>query len=343
MTSEPITDDSPPTGFGAGLRDSYIVRTIIRRTLLGLLTLFLVSIVVFAATQLLPGDAARAVLGRDATPQRLAAFRREFHLNESLVSQYWAWLSGILRGDTGTSLANGLPVWSSIQPRIVNSLYLMVVVGLVGVPLSLGLGIWAALRRDKLFDHATSTVTLAAAALPEFVVAIALIILFATVVLQVLPPVSLVAPGTSVWSEPDVLVLPVATLTIAVVPYIYRMTRGTMIEVLESEYIEMARLKGTPRRALLLRHALPNALAPTVQAIALTFAYLAGGVVVVEYVFGYPGIGQGLVNAVSARDLPTIQLIVLLLAGFYVVVNILADVIAIMVTPKLRTTSWRRT
>jgi len=343
MTSEPITDDSPPTGLGAGLRDSYIVRTIVRRTLLGVLTLFLVSIVVFAATQLLPGDAARAVLGRDATPQRLAAFRREFHLNESVVSQYWAWLSGLLRGDTGTSLANGLPVWSSIQPRIANSLYLMVVVGLVGVPLSLGLGIWAALRRDKLFDHATSTVTLAAAALPEFVVAIALIIVFATVVLQVLPPVSLVAPGTSVWSEPDVLVLPVATLTIAVVPYIYRMTRGTMIEVLESEYIEMARLKGTPRRALLLRHALPNALAPTVQAIALTFAYLAGGVVVVEYVFGYPGIGQGLVNAVSARDLPTIQLIVLLLAGFYVVVNILADVIAIMATPKLRTTSWRRT
>jgi len=225
----------------------------------------------------------------------------------------------------------------------VNSLYLMIVVGLVGVPLSLGLGIWAALRRDKAFDHATSTITLAAAALPEFVVAIALIILFATVVLHALPPVSLVAPGTSVWSNPDVLVLPVATLTIAVVPYIYRMARGTMIEVLESEYIEMARLKGTPRRALLLRHALPNALAPTVQAIALTFAYLAGGVVVVEYVFGYPGIGQGLVQAVSARDLPTVQFIVLLLAAFYVAVNILADVVAIMVTPKLRTSSWRRT
>jgi peptide/nickel transport system permease protein len=343
MTSEAITEGAPPPGLRAGLRDSYIFRTIVRRTLLGVLTLFLVSIVVFAATQLLPGDAARAVLGRDATPARLAAFRAQFHLNHSAVSQYWAWLSGLLRGNSGTSLANGLPVWSSVQPRIVNSLYLLAVVGVVGVPLSLGLGIWAALRRDKLFDHATSTITLAAAALPEFVVAIALIIVFATVVLQVLPPVSLVAPGTSVWSEPSVLVLPVATLTIAVVPYIYRMARGTMIEVLESEYIEMARLKGTPRRALLLRHALPNALAPTVQAIALTFAYLAGGVVVVEYVFGYPGIGQGLVNAVSARDLPTIQLIVLLLAAFYVAVNILADVIAIMSTPKLRTTSWRRT
>jgi peptide/nickel transport system permease protein len=343
MTSAPITEDVTEPGLGARLGGDIIFRTIVRRLLLGVLTLFLVSVVIFAATQLLPGDAARAVLGRDATPARLAAFRREFHLNQSAAAQYWNWLSGLLHGNPGTSLANGLPVWSTVQPRLVNSLYLLLVVGLVGVPLSLGLGIWAALRRDKLFDHAASTVTLAAAALPEFVVAIALIIVFATVVLQVLPPVSLVAPGTSVWSHPEVLVLPVATLTIAVVPYIYRMARGTMIEVLESEYIEMARLKGTPRRALLLRHALPNALAPTVQAIALTFAYLAGGVVVVEYVFGYPGIGQGLVNAVSARDLPTVQLIVLLLAAFYVAVNILADVIAIMVTPKLRTSSWRRT
>ena len=343
MTSDPIIDDAIEPGLGARLGGDIIFRTIVRRLLLGVLTLFLVSVVIFAATQLLPGDAARAVLGRDATPARLAAFRREFHLNQSAEAQYWHWLSGLLQGNPGTSLANGLPVWSTVQPRVVNSLYLLIVVAFVGVPLSLGLGIWAALRRDKLFDHATSTITLAAAALPEFVVAIALIIVFATVVFQVLPPVSLVAPGTSVWSDPEVLVLPVATLTIAVVPYIYRMARGTMIEVLESEYIEMARLKGTPRRALLLRHALPNALAPTVQAIALTFAYLAGGVVVVEYVFGYPGIGQGLVNAVSARDLPTVQLIVLLLAGFYVAVNILADVVAIMVTPKLRTSSWRRT
>ena len=324
------------------LSDSIVLRTVSRRLLLGLLTLFLVSVVVFAATQLLPGDPARAVLGRDATPDRLAAFRREFHLNQSALQQYWSWLANLLGGDPGTSIANGLPVWSGVEPRIVNSLYLLIVVGVVGIPLSIALGIWAALRRDRLFDHAASTITLAAAALPEFVVAIALIIVFATIVFQVLPPVSLVAPGASVWARPSVLVLPVATLTIAVVPYIYRMCRAAMIEVLESEYIEMARLKGTPRRFLLLRHALPNALAPTVQAIALTFAYLAGGVVVVEYIFGYPGIGQGLVNAVTARDLPTIQLIVLILAAFYVLVNIVADVVVILVTPKLRTSSWRR-
>ena len=334
-------DDQAVPGALARLRSDVIVQTLVRRLLLGVVTLFLVSIVVFAATQLLPGDAARAVLGRDATPERLAAFRREFHLDQSAVLQYWHWLSDLLTGHTGTSIANGLPVWSSVQPRIVNSLYLLAFVAVVGVPLSMILGVWAALRRDRLFDHATSTATLAAAALPEFVVAIALIIVFATVVFQILPPVSLVAPGESVLSHPDILVLPVITLTIAVVPYIYRMVRGSMIEVLESEYIEMARLKGIPRRELLMRHALPNALAPSVQAIALTFAYLAGGVVVVEYVFGYPGIGQALINAVNARDLPTIQLIVLLLAAFYVVVNIVADIIAIVVTPKLRT-SWRR-
>jgi peptide/nickel transport system permease protein len=331
MSSVPASHSEQPRDRRARWSDGIVLRTIVRRLLLGLLTLFLVSVVVFAATQLLPGDAARAVLGRDATPDRLAAFRREFHLNESWLQQYWSWLSNLLTGNPGTSIANGLPVWSGVEPRIVNSLYLLIVVALVGIPLSIALGVWAALRRDHLFDHATSTITLAAAALPEFVVAIALIILFATIVLQVLPPVSLVAPGTSVWSHPTVLVLPVA--------YIYRMCRGAMIEVLESEYIEMARLKGTPRRVLLLRHALPNALAPTVQAIALTFAYLAGGVVVVEYIFGYPGIGQGLVNAVNARDLPTIQLIVLILAAFYVLVNIIADVIVILVTPKLRTSS----
>jgi peptide/nickel transport system permease protein len=341
MMSPLEMDDQAVPGALARLRSDVIVQTLVRRLLLGVVTLFLVSIVVFAATQLLPGDAARAVLGRDATPERLAAFRREFHLDQSAVLQYWHWLSDLLTGHTGTSIANGLPVWSSVQPRIVNSLYLLAFVAVVGVPLSMILGVWAALRRDRLFDHATSTVTLAAAALPEFVVAIALIIVFATVVFKILPPVSLVAPGESVLSHPDILVLPVITLTIAVVPYIYRMVRGSMIEVLESEYIEMARLKGIPRRELLMRHALPNALAPSVQAIALTFAYLAGGVVVVEYVFGYPGIGQALINAVNARDLPTIQLIVLLLAAFYVVVNIVADIIAIIVTPKLRT-SWRR-
>jgi peptide/nickel transport system permease protein len=332
----------PRGGIAARLRTSPIARTLARRILLGAITLFLVSVIVFAATQVLPGDAARAVLGRTATPARLVALRLLLHLDRPAVSQYWIWLTGLLSGRPGTSLANGEPVWSLVEPRVLNSLFLLTVVAVVGVPLSLALGIVAALRRDRWFDHVSSTVSLAAAALPEFVIAVGLVILLATVVFHVLPPVSLVPPGTHVWSNPRNIVLPALTLMIAIVPYIYRMMRGSMIEALESEYVEMAKLKGVSQRSLLLLHAFPNAVAPTVQAVALTFAYLAGGVVVVEYVFGFPGIGQGLVNAVNARDIPVIQFTVVLLAGFYVVVNILADLIAVLVTPRLRTGSWRR-
>jgi peptide/nickel transport system permease protein len=179
------------------------------------------------------------------------------------------------------------------------------------------------------------------AAVPEFVIGIGLIVVFATVLLHWLPPVSLVPPGSSILAQPKILVLPILTLVVVIFPYIFRMMRASMIEVLESDYVEMARLKGLSRRRLILLHALPNAIAPTVQVVALTFAYLAGGVVVVEYVFGFPGIGQGLVNAIVSRDIPMIQCVVVLLAAFYVGVNILADVIAVLVTPRLRTAQWR--
>lgn len=308
-----------------------------RRLVLGVATLLVASMLVFAATQLLPGDAARAVLGRTATPESLAAFRTQFGLDRPLLSQYWSWLSGVLTGDPGTSTANSLPVWGQVEPRLVNSLYLLVLVAIVAIPLAIALGAWSAFRRDRALDHTLTTASLAAAALPEFVVAIGLTLLFATGLFKILPPVSLVPPGTSVWADPQVLVLPVLTLTIAVIPYIFRMFRASMIQVLESEYVETARLKGVPTRRLLVKHAAPNALAPAVQAVALTFAYLAGGVVVVEFVFGYPGIGQALVNAVATRDLPTIQFVVLLLAAFYVAVNLAADVVVVLLTPKLRT------
>jgi peptide/nickel transport system permease protein len=320
-----------------GLTDSVILRMIVRRILLGVLTLFLVSVVVFVATQILPGDAARAVLGRTATPQRLAALRAQLHLDRPAVTQYRIWLTGVISGNLGISLANARPVWELVSARIANSFVLLMLAGLIGVPLSVLLGASAAIRRDGPFDLILSTIALALAALPEFVVAIALIVLFATVVFQWLPPVSLVPPGTSVFADPKILVLPTLTLVIAIFPYIFRMMRASMVEALESEYVEMARLKGIGRVALIFRHALPNAIAPTVQVIALTFAYLAGGVVVVEYVFGYPGIGQGLVNAVTDRDIPVVQFVVLLLAAFYVVMNIIADVISVLVTPKLRT------
>ena len=216
---------------------------------------------------------------------------------------------------------------------------LVFVTGLIGAVAGVTLGAVAALRKDSWFDHVTSVAALAVTSLPEFVVAIGLIILLSTVVWHVLPAVSLLPPGTYAWSQPELLILPVATLVIVIIPYIFRMMRAAMIEALESDYVEMARLKGVPERRIVLRHALPNAIAPTIQVIGLNFLYLAGGVVVVEFVFNYPGIGQGLVFAVANRDIPVIQFIVVVLAAFYVCMNILTDVIALLATPRRRIAS----
>jgi peptide/nickel transport system permease protein len=307
-----------------------------RRAAIGIVTLFVVSAVVFLATQVLPGNAAFAVLGRGANPARLHATELQLHLNRGLFEQYWIWLSGLFTGKLGTSLANGEPVWALVEPRLINSAVLVLVTGVIGSVLGVVLGAVAALRKDSWFDHVASVVALAVTSLPEFVVAIGLIIVLSTVVWHVLPAVSLLPPGTYAWSQPELLILPVATLVVVIVPYIFRMMRAAMIEALESDYVEMARLKGVPEWRLVLMHALPNALAPTIQVIGLTFLYLAGGVVVVEFVFNFPGIGQGLVFAVDNRDIPVIQFIVVVLAAFYVVMNIVTDVIALLASPRRR-------
>jgi peptide/nickel transport system permease protein len=313
-----------------------VASLVVTRVILGGVTLWIVSIVIFIATQVLPGNAATAMLGHSATPAQLQALEKQLHLNRSIFDQYMSWISGILSGHPGKSLVNGLPVWRLIGPSVVNSAVLVLVSGLIGTVIGITLGAIAALRKDSFLDHATSALALTVIALPEFVVAIALIIVFATVFWTVLPAVSNLPPGTHAWSEPRLLVLPVTTLVIVVVPYIFRMTRGATIEALSSEYVELARLKGLHERRILLNHALRNAVAPVVQVLGLTFLYLAGGIVVVEYVFAYPGIGQSLVSAVDNRDVPTIQLIVLLLAGFYVLINIISDVLALLATPRRR-------
>ena len=310
---------------------------VVRRLLLGIMVLVLVSIVVFAATQALPGDTARAILGRSATPASLAALREQLHLNRPVLEQYLTWAGGLLHGDAGTSLAAQEPVTKLIGDRIVNSAVLVLIAGLISIPLSIVIGSYAALRRDKTFDVASSMSTLIFAALPEFVVGVSLVVIFATTILHVLPAISLIPPGGRPWSDPTVLILPTLTLVIAVTPYVARIMRASMIEVLESDYVEMARLKGLPERVVITRHALPNALGPTFQVIALNLAYLAGGIIVVEYVFNYAGIGGALRDAVSNRDLPVIQALAMLIAGLYVVLNLLADIATIMVTPKLRT------
>jgi peptide/nickel transport system permease protein len=313
-----------------------IARLIGLRLGIGVVTLFLVSVVVFLATEVLPGNAAYAILGHSATPARVRALELTLHLNRGLFDQYWIWISGLFTGNLGNSLDNGLPVWAYVEPRIINSAVLVFVTGAIGALVGVALGAVAALRKDGWFDHVTSVVVLAVTSLPEFVVAIALIILLSTVVWHVLPAVSLLAPGTYAWSQPELLVLPVATLVIVIVPYIFRMMRAAMVEALESDYVQMARLKGVPEWRVVLVHALPNAMAPTIQVIGLNFLYLAGGIVIVEYVFNFPGVGQALVNAVSGRDIPVVQFIVLVLAAFYVVMNIVTDVIALLVTPRRR-------
>jgi len=310
---------------------------IVRRLLLGAFVLLLVSVVIFVATQALPGDTARAILGRTATPASLAALREQLHLNRPLVVQYMLWAGGLLHGDAGNSMAAQEPVTKLIADRIVNSGFLVLCSGLISIPLSILIGSYSALKRDKAFDVAASLTTLVFAALPEFVVGVTLVVLFATTVLHVLPAVSLIPPGGRPWEQPVAMILPTLTLVLAVTPYVARIMRASMIEVLESDYVEMARLKGLSEWIVIQRHALPNALGPTFQVIALNLAYLAGGVIVVEYVFNYAGIGGALRDAVSNRDLPVIQAVALLIAGLYVLLNLLADIATILVTPRLRT------
>jgi peptide/nickel transport system permease protein len=315
-----------------------LVKFIVRRIGLGIFILLLVSVVVFLATQVLPGNAATAILGKDATRASVAALEQKLHLNEPVVEQYWRWFSGMVTGNAGTSLASGEPVSQLLSTRAENSAILVAASALVALPLSLLLGTLAATRRDKLFDHVLTTVTLLVAALPEFVIAILLILLFGTTVVHWLPPVSLLAPGQLAWRKPLLLVLPVATLVLAVTPYISRIVRASLVEVLSSEYIQMARLKGLRERTIVVRHALPNAIVPAVQVAAMQLAWMAGGVVLVEYVFEYPGIGSALVDAVGNRDLPVVQAITLGVAGVYVVLNLLADVVTILLSPRARTT-----
>ena len=315
-----------------------MTRFLIRRLLLGILILFLVSIVVFSATQALPGNAAQAILGRQATPARLKALTDQLHLNQSAFAQYWHWLSGIVRGHLGTSAATQGPVSKLISGPLANTAFLVAISAIVAIPLSIGLGVWMAVKRDKLPDHILSTGTLVLAALPEFVIGIGLALLLATnYVWRAFPGVSIIPPGDHAWDVPKVVVLPALTLILAVTPYISRIMRASMVEVLHSDYVTMARLKGLSNRTVIWRHAVPNAIVPAIQVSALQLAYMAGGVVIVEYVFGYNGVGSQLVTAVTNRDIPTVQALAMIIGAVYVVVNLVADLLTIVVTHRLRT------
>ena len=315
-----------------------LLKLILIRIGLGLLTLLLVSVVVFAATQALPGDAARAILGKEAANKAVyEALRLQLGLDKPVTEQYLDWLGGVLTGDMGDSLAQTTPVTQLLSRRVANTFTLVFIAALLSVPISLLLGSLTALRRDSKFDVSITIGSLALAALPEFVIGILLILLFATQVFTWLPAVSTVNPSVPIVQQLDKFVLPALTLTLAVAPYITRILRASTIEVLESEYVMMARLKGLPERLVLNRHALPNALAPALQVTALNLAWLAGGVVVVEYLFNFPGIGSLLVDSVASRDMPMVQAICLIIAAVYVLANLTADILTILVSPRLRT------
>ena len=259
---------------------------------------------------------------RRPSPSR--TLRSRLGLDKPILTQYWDWITGIFTGDLGTSLANSVPVTDVIGEPLVYTLFLMLVAGAISVPVGIALGAISARKRDSAFDQTTSVTTLGLAALPEFVVGITLAVIFSTTVFHVLPSVIVTEPGSRPWEYPRELVLPVITLMIAVIPYTTRIMRASTVEILESDFVEMARLKGLSERRVLWRHAVPNALAPTFQITALNLAYLAGGIVVVEAVFNYPGIGLLLVESVRARDMPTVQAIALFIAALYVVLNLLA-------------------
>lgn len=313
-----------------------MTRLILKRLALGLVTLWAVATLVFLCSLLLPGDAAQAILGNTATPEQLAALRAQLGLNEPVLQRYLLWLSNFVRGDPGSSLANDLPVAAVLGQTIGNSLTLMLVAAAVALPSSLILGTLGAWRRDGPVDKALSTAILTLAALPEFVVGFLLLFIFSTGLLHLFPAVTILDESRPLVQQARFLVLPVATLVIVMIPYGARMTRGTMIEVLESEYVQQARLNGVPERRVLMRHAVPNALGPVAQVMALQVAWMMGGAVVVEYLYNFPGVGRALVSAVDGRDLPVIQALILLVAAAYVVVNIVADVVLVLTNPRLR-------
>ncbi len=311
-----------------------IGKIVAQRLALGLIVLFAVSLIIFLGVELLPGDLAQEILGQAATPETVAAFRRELGLDLPPHTRYVQWLGGVLQGDFGTSLANKREIAELIGVRLANTLFLALVAALIAVPVALALGILAALYRNSFYDRLVNVVTLSSISFPEFFIAY-ILILFFSVKTGWFPSLSNVSPDTPFWERVYQCLLPALTLTLVVVAYMMRMTRAAIIGLLASPYIEMANLKGLKRSHVILRHALPNAWAPIANVIAINLAYLIVGVVVVEVVFVYPGLGQLIVDSVQKRDIPVVQACSLIFAATYIVLNLTADVVSIVTNPRL--------
>jgi peptide/nickel transport system permease protein len=318
-----------------------VLRTVLQRLGLGVLTLFVVSMIIFSTIEMLPGDFARAILGQSATPETVAAFQREIGLDRTPVMRYLDWIGGVVQGDFGESFASAgslsgqrRTVSSLIAPRLGNTLFLAGLTALIAVPLSLALGMLAALYRNSIFDRTVNLVTLTTIAVPEFFVAY-ILMLFLAIKFPIFYSLASVSSDTPLLERIARSALPAMTLVLVIVAHMMRMTRAAIINLLASPYIEMAQLKGIRASRIIYHHALPNAWAPIVNVIALNLAYLVVGVVVVEVVFVYPGIGQLMVDAVSARDIPVVQACALIFAAAYILLNLSADIVSVVTNPKL--------
>ena len=325
-----------------------VAKIIFQRLGLGLLTLFIVSIVIFTAVNMLPGDFAQAILGQGATPEAVESIRRDLGLDQHPVSRYFTWLAGAVQGDLGNSFAQAnfasfvgddsgvrASVAQQIAPRFANTMFLAGVTAAIAVPFAVTLGILAALYRNSVFDRVANISTLTSISSPEFFLAY-ILILFLAVLNPVLPSLSNIFDGMDFSERLEKTLLPALTLTLVVTAHMMRMTRAAIINLLASPYIEMARLKGVKPMRVIVRHALPNALAPIINVIALNLAYLITGVVVVEVVFVYPGIGQLFVDSVKIRDIPVVQACCLIFAAAYILLNLTADILSIISNPRLR-------
>lgn len=313
----------------------YMMFLIARRVGAGILTLLIVSAVVFFITSLLPGDAAQMILGQNATPQTVAALRQQLGLDQPLLMRYFSWLGGMLQGNFGISFASHLPVSQLVAQRIPATFELAAITTLICVPLALIIGIVAAMYRGSRLDRALVIGTMATVAIPEFLVATVAVLIFA-VKLHWVSAMSFGRPNMDLISYLKSYALPVLTLCCVLVAQMARMTRAAIINQLDSPYLEMALLKGVSPLRAVLRHALPNAVGPIANAISLSLSYLFGGVIIIETIFSYPGLASQLVDAVSNRDLPVVQLCVMLFASCYLVLLLAADVLTIAFNPKWR-------
>ena len=321
-----------------------VIRTILQRLGLGVITLFVVSLIIFSSLEFLPGDFGEAILGQAALPETIAAFREELGLDLPMHERYLEWIGGVLTGDMGNSFSGrgasggtsdfSRPVTDLIGPRLENTLFLAAMAAIIAVPLSLFLGITAALYRNSIYDRTVNALTLTTISFPEFFVAYLLILLLSSFN-KVFPSLANISPDADFFERVYLSALPAITLTLVIVAHMMRMTRAAIINLMANPYIEMAELKGVEKSKIILHHALPNAWAPIVNVIAFNLAYLVVGVVVIEVVFVYPGVGQLMVDAVTTRDVPVVQGCAMIFAATYILLNLFADIISIITNPRL--------